>query len=31
MPVLEDSYGLALSTRSPDAVERYVQGLDLKL
>ena len=31
MPDLADRYGLALSTRSPAAVERYVQGLDLQL
>jgi len=31
MPDLEDRYGFALSTRSPIAVERYVQGLDLQL
>src|SRR5687768_18450595 len=31
MPDLADRYGLALRTRSPDAVERYVQGLDLQL
>ena len=31
MPDLADRHGLALSTRSPIAVERYVQGLDLQL
>jgi hypothetical protein len=31
MPELDDRHGLALSTRSPIAVERYVQGLDLQL
>ena len=31
MPDLEDRYGFVLSTRSPVAVERYVQGLDLQL
>jgi tetratricopeptide (TPR) repeat protein len=31
MPTLTDRHGLALSTRSPVAVERYVQGLDLQL
>ena len=31
MPALEDRHGLALSTRSPIAVERYVQGLNLQL
>lgn len=31
MPSLTDRHGLALSTRSPVAVERYDQGLDLQL
>lgn len=31
MPTLADRHGLALSTRSPVAVERYDQGLDLQL
>jgi hypothetical protein len=31
MTDLTDRHGLALSTRSPIAIERYVQGLDLQL
>jgi tetratricopeptide (TPR) repeat protein len=31
MPDLADRHGLALSTRSTVAVERYIQGLDLQL
>ena len=31
MPDLCDRHGLALSTRSPRAVEQYVQGLDQQL
>jgi tetratricopeptide (TPR) repeat protein len=31
MPDLADRHGLALSTRSPIAVERYARGLDLQL
>ena len=31
MPSLTDRHGLALSTRSPVAVEQYVTGLDLQL
>ena len=31
MPTLADRHGLALSSRSPSAVERYDHGLDLQL
>src|SRR6185295_8075491 len=31
MPTLTDRHGLALSSRSPSAVERYDHGLDLQL
>ena len=31
MPTLTDRHGLALSTRSPSAVERFDHGLDLQL
>jgi hypothetical protein len=31
MPDLTDRHGLALSSRSPSAVEAYVKGLDLQL